>query len=65
MEIQGAVFLPRNLCAIIWHNAMHYAPHTDDPHFNTGVDRFVQYFGYWQQVIYYIFYWITPFMMRI
>lgn len=50
-ELQGAVFLPPELCSSVWTATLEQAPFTEeDEHFNQAIQRFKQYFGFWQQV---------------
>jgi hypothetical protein len=50
-ELQGAVFLPYEVCQQLWAITLVNRPQiAANDLFNAGVNKFCQYFQYWMQV---------------
>lgn len=50
-HLQGGVFLPEELCAVVWTHTLNNPPRLNgNRRFNDAIDSFVNYFQFWQNV---------------
>jgi hypothetical protein len=55
-QLQGAVFLPINVCRGLWTHTLDHIPYIDeDELFIAGMFKFTEYFKFWLKVVFFLF----------